>query len=105
MDERSAKRTLKTTLESVHDDLDDAAHARQDEEVLKTIGDDPFIATMLLATIVASSEQQLNPKYRKTPNAKALLLEHPELADKLKVAWVAKKFKEIRNLGLISAFR
>jgi hypothetical protein len=89
-------------------DADDAAHARLDEAVLKICPFEPSIielGTFLLATIVSTSEGQLDPQYEKIPNARALLEEHPELMDKLKEAWVKGTFREIRNLSAISTFQ
>jgi hypothetical protein len=60
------------------------------------------LATFLLATIVSTSEGQLDPQYEKTPNAKALLEKHPELMDKLKKSWAQRSFREIRNLSTLS---
>jgi len=94
----------KTTLEAVPNDLDDATHARLDRLVLDTSDYDPSslpVAAFFLATIVSYSEDKLNSKYKDTPTVKALFNEHPELMDKLRVAWTARSFKEIRNLSAI----
>src|SRR5277367_6836961 len=68
IDAPSAKRT-QTTLETVPDDLNDAAHARMDDAVFKFFEDEPYTATTLLATIVSTSEGNLDPKYKELPNA------------------------------------
>ena len=99
IDAPSAKRT-QTTLETVPDDLNDATHARMDDAVFKFFEDEPYTATTLLATIVSTSEGNLDPKYKELPNAKALLQKHPSLTDKLKVAWNDGTFREIRNLSM-----
>lgn len=99
------ERSPVANLESVPDDLDDTTHARLDEAVFRVADDEPSIpslAAFLLATIVSTSEGKLDPQYEKTPKAKVLIDEHPELMDKLKEAWLAKSFKEIRNLSTIS---
>ena len=101
------KRALET-LEREPDGLDDATHARLDKAVLDTTGDYPFFPLYpfflhsLLATIVSTSEGMLDPKYEKTPEAKALLREHPQLEAELKKAWEQepKSFKDVRNLSM-----
>jgi aspartate/tyrosine/aromatic aminotransferase len=95
-------------LPAVSDSLADSFHARLDEQVLSTIEDEsysPNFGVLLLTTIVTSSEGLLNRKYEITTAAKALLKEHPELAEKLKVAWKDKQFKSIRNLGMFFTLR
>ena len=107
MDEPSAKYTLETTLKAVPNDLDDDTHARLDKSVLETADYDPSTlptAGFLLVTIVANSEGKLDPKYENTRNAKALLEEHPGLMGKLKEAWAARSFREIRNLSELSRY-
>src|SRR5271154_5440014 len=94
----TARRRMDTPLDLVSDNLDADAHARMDQAVLEYFQDEPLANTTLLATIVSTSEG-LNPEYEKTQNAKALLKEHPKLADMLRVAWDQKTFREIRNLG------
>jgi hypothetical protein len=76
-----------------------------DRAVLDVADDEPTIpsrAAFLLATIVSTSEGQLDPQYKETPNAKALLEKHPELMDKLKKSWAERSFREIRNLSTLS---
>lgn len=82
-DERFAKRSLlETTLETDDDsdDLADATHTRLDTIVLETcteLIDSILFATVLLCDIVSNSEGRLNQKYSRTPDAKALIEEHP----------------------------
>ena len=52
-----------------------------------------------LATIVSTSEGNLDLKYEKNPNAKASLQKHPSLTDMLREAWYDNTFKAIRNLS------
>jgi len=99
IDAPSAKRT-QTTLETVPDDLNDATHARMDDAVFKIFEDFQWNPFTLLATIVENSEGRLDPKYMGNTQAKALLGNCPELADKLKVAWNDGTFREIRNLSM-----
>src|SRR5277367_1331666 len=82
IDALSAKRT-QTTLETVPDDLDDAAHARVDDAVFEIFEDEPSYPFTLLATVASTSEVNLDPKYKENPNAKTLLQEHPSLTNKL----------------------
>jgi len=101
-DRDSTRRRLTIPLGPVMSDLDDAAHARLDEQVLKVADDEPVVLSMiasLLATIVDHAKGQLDQKYASTTNSRALLEEHPDLRDKLVVAWKARSFKDIRNLG------
>jgi hypothetical protein len=66
--------------------------------------DDPdFLsaAAIVLATIVSTSKPLLDPKYGEIQNAKALLEEHPNLAEKLRVAWKDGTFEGIRNLSAV----
>jgi hypothetical protein len=100
-------------LDDMPNTLDDETHARMDSEVMATAGaifqaalmgadDNPeFLAqacSVLLATIVSTSESLLDPRNKEYQNAKALLVECPNLATKLIAAWKEKTFKEIRNL-------
>src|SRR5277367_4582308 len=82
IDAPSTKRT-QITLETVPDHLDDAAHARMDDAVFEIFEDEPPYPFTLLATIVSTSEGNLDPKYKENPNAKTLLQEHPSLTNKL----------------------
>jgi hypothetical protein len=52
----------------------------------------------LLSTIVSKSEGRLNTKYVDPANAQALVEEHPELQERLRVAWKDKTIKEISSL-------
>jgi hypothetical protein len=87
-------------LEVIPDTFDNANHDRMDEAVKDTV-DELFSPTFLLATIVSTSDGILDPKYEKIQNAKALLRECPELANKLKEAWNQGTFKEIRKLSTL----
>ena len=62
--------------------------------------DETFHAILLLSAIVSTSEGKLDVKYDMPLNAKALLQEHPSLRDKLKEAWEAKTFRDIRRLSV-----
>jgi len=100
----ATKRILTAPLEHVEDDIDDQDHARMDKQVLENADEEPVNlsrATFLLATIVSTSDGRLDPKYKETPAARALLKQHPELEEKLKEAWKERSFKEIRNLSTI----
>jgi hypothetical protein len=95
-------------LETCPDELNDAAHARLDEAILRRADDEPstlFRAVYLLSTIVSTSEGQLDLQYENALKAKALISEHPKLIDMLKEAWEARAFKGIRNLSAISTFQ
>jgi hypothetical protein len=103
-DRDSTRRRLTIPLGPVMSDLDDAAHARLDEQVLKVADDEPVIlslaqAAFLLATIVENAKGHLDQKYASNKNSRTLLEEHPDLRDKMAVAWQARSFKDIRNLG------
>ena len=107
--EPSAKRPRvpPTPLETVHNDLDDATHARLDTLVLKTCKEpveSVLAAAFLLPTIVWNSEGRLDPKYSQAANARALIEENLELVDMLRDAWNDKSFKQIRNLSAITTF-
>jgi hypothetical protein len=93
--------------------LDDETHTRMDSEVMAAAGaifqavlmgagDNPEClaqaCSLLLATIVSTSESLLSLENKETQNAKALLAEYPNLATQLIAAWQKKTFKEIRNL-------
>jgi hypothetical protein len=60
-------------------------------------------ATFLLATIVSTSTAPLNPKYKESQNAKALLDANPDLLRALQSAWTKKSFQEIRNMRKLYA--
>lgn len=108
----ATRRKLQMDLGAVANTLSDDAHGRMDREVfgtaslaktpLEKAGDDPdFLsaAAFVLATIVSTSKPLLDPKYGEIQNAKALLEEHPNLAEKLRMAWKDGSFKGIRNLS------
>jgi hypothetical protein len=100
-------RKLEMSPEPLPDVLDDATHARMDKVVFDTFDYEPSslpYATLLLATIVSTSGGPLNSKYKENQHAKALLLEHPWLMDRLIGAWRDRTFKEIRNLSAVPAF-
>ena len=83
-------------------DMDDASHARLDQQVLAIAGDEPFglsLAGFLLTTIVQTSDGLLYKRNGDNGKAMALLAEHADLQEKLRVAWKARSFKDIRNLG------
>jgi hypothetical protein len=94
-------------LESVASILDGDTHVRLDGVVLYTCEGDIEPSNLgtgahfLLATIVANSDETLDPKYGNTTNAKTLLRTEEELLEKLNDAWTQKKFEEIRNLSAI----
>ena len=104
MSEPAAEGAVEIPLESVPNDLDDDAHKSLDKEVLEFLppdhepNDDKQLTQLLLA-IVLCSHKQLDPNYATFLRAKALLVKHPKLVDKLTVAWRAGSFKEIRNLS------
>jgi len=98
----SRRQKLEMSLELVVDDLDGATHARLDAAVLETADEDPStlsLASFLLVTIVSTSDGRLDSRYEKSPNAKALLQNHPDLMNMLNVAWRDRSFKAIRNLS------
>ena len=100
--EPSAKCTRETTLEMVPNELDDDTHARLDTAV-DLVAEEPSNlkrAGFLLISIASNSEGRLNNEYTNVNSAQALLKGYPELIDKLRVAWSAGKFKEIRNLSV-----
>jgi hypothetical protein len=102
-DSPSPKRVLETTLERVADDLDDATHARMDQEVLNRTKPEKYLCHpfVLLVTIVSTSGGKLDSAYAEYANALALLQEHPQLSDELLNAWEQepKTFRDIRNLS------
>ena len=113
--ESPAERSPTANLDTVSNELDDTTHARLDKDVLDVAGRAPseavlnvssgevadLVLTSLLTIIISKSEGHLDPQYEETPDAKALIEEHPELKGKLKEAWKAGTFKEIRNLSAI----
>lgn len=92
------KLDMSEPLDIVADHLDDAAHARMNKDVIDALKDLPFHSTILLATIVSTSEG-LDPVYGHIPQAKLLLKKYPALIAKLETAWTKKTFNEIRNLS------
>jgi hypothetical protein len=104
---------LAMPLKYVPNTLDDAAHALLDQAVLNmaealldqavlNMAEDGPPPPLILLTIISTSKGLLDPKYNDAGNATALLKGYPELRDKLKAAWAARSFKEIRNLGVMS---
>jgi hypothetical protein len=102
MDERSAKRQLTITqaMETGPNDLDDDTHKAMDEEILDTMGDDPYNPSHLLTLIVNASSERLDQQYVNPFKAKALIKANPKLKEMLDVAWESKSFKIVRNLRL-----
>jgi hypothetical protein len=97
------KRAPETTLERVADDLDDATHARMDQEVLnRPIAEAyPSQPVLLLVAIVSTSGGKLDSAYADNDKAFALLKKHPRLNDELLNALKQepKTFRDIRNLS------
>jgi hypothetical protein len=101
MDEPPAKRPP-TTPETVPDDLDNATHQRMDDAVHNFLGNDPFIAYVVLSAIVSMSEGRLDAKYEALASAEALIDEHPQLRGMLESAWKTRSFKDLRRLSVLS---
>ena len=89
------------TLESVSNVLDHSTHAELDKAVFKSCLEPSNLplAVHLLLHIVMQSQGTLDTKYRYIEHAQALLDERADLRQKLRDAWSAGSFKEIRNLS------
>jgi hypothetical protein len=90
-------------LEFVVDVLDNETHAQLDSKVLKCAHrlEDPLRPSddlQLLQYIALESKGCVDPKYKSIDEAEGAL-DHKELLAELQVAWKAKAFKKIRNLG------
>jgi hypothetical protein len=83
-------------LSLVPDDLDDDTHARLDEAVMRAFDEPPkpTSAVFLLVEIFEQRHHRIS-----LAEGREILARHPELMEKLKVAWVKKSFREIRRLG------
>jgi hypothetical protein len=89
---------------------DNYSEASLDKAVLQTLDYEQPGPTFILAAIVDNAQglldshgnKLLDPQYGRPGGAMALVDKHPELVGKLKMAWEAGKFKEIRNLGVFS---
>jgi hypothetical protein len=99
MYERSARRQFTITMETVPNDLDDDTHKAMDDEILDTMGDDPYVASSLLTFIVNASSGRLDHKYVNPVNTKALIKANPKLKEMLDIAWKSKSFRTVRNLS------
>jgi hypothetical protein len=99
-DERSAKRQLTITMETVPDDLNDDTHKAMDEKILDNMGDDPYASHILLIYIVDASNGRLDQQYANLVKAKALVKANPKLKETLDNAWECKSFRTVRNLSL-----
>ena len=109
MIEPAPEGAVEIPLESAPNDFnDDDIHKSLDKEVLHHFHDyfthtslsNLRDVTMLLMEIVLYSRSQLEINYADFHQALALLRKHPELVNKLKVAYAAGSFKEIRNLSM-----
>ena len=101
----SVQPTMDMTLESVYNVLDHI-HAELDKMVFKSCmkPSNRPLAEHLLSNIVLQSQGTLDAKYTNMWHVQALLHERADLWQKLKDAWSAGSFKEIRNLSGISVF-
>jgi hypothetical protein len=85
-------------LNSVPVALNDNDHTRLDKLVLaRNPPDDP---TLLLLWVVLNSDGMLDQRYQDVSEADQLLEEYPELEERIKTAYAAGSFKDIRTLGL-----
>jgi hypothetical protein len=86
-------------LDSVPVALNDNDHTRLDRLVLdrNALPDYP---PALLALVVMDSDGMLDQRYRDILVADKLLAEHPELWDRIKTAYAAQSFKDIRTLSM-----
>jgi len=85
--------------------LDDGTHTRWVNDVFeicdKICDKEPSrIQDLLLflRMIISTSEGRLNPKFLQTREVKNLFEKHPELVEKLRVAWKDRTLREISNL-------
>jgi hypothetical protein len=90
-------------LEFVGDALGDETHAQLDSKVLGRAHclEDPLRPSdylRLLQYIALESKECIDPKYKNIDEAEEAL-DHDEVLAELQVAWKAKAFKNIRNLG------
>jgi hypothetical protein len=93
-------------IQSVANILDHEIHTQLGEAVRNQChGIEPSaMAIFLLATIVSNSQETLDTINREIMHAGSLLEEHGDMWTKLKEAWDAQLFKEIRNMSAISIF-
>ena len=90
-------------LEFVVDVLEDETHAQLDRKVLRRAHrlEDPLGPSdylRLLVYIALESKERIDPKYKNIDEAEEAL-DHDGVLAELEVAWKAKAFKNIRNLG------
>ena len=92
------------SFETTANILDDATHARLDQQVIAEVQDQnlqPGSGTTLLLLIIASNSNDcINPKYLDVRSAKSLLDQNPALGTELWSAYEGKSFKNIRNLSM-----
>jgi len=85
---------LKTTLESVPNDLGDATHKDLDKRVLTLVGEPSKERLVtLLIMVVLSSNQRLDGNLKA---AETLITNHLELGNMLMDAWKSRSFRAIR---------
>ena len=86
-------------LNSVSVALDDNDHTRLDRLILvrDALPDYPPMQLML---IVGNSDGMLDQRYLNIKEVDKLLEKYPELQDRIKTAYEAQSFKDIRTLGM-----
>jgi uncharacterized protein involved in propanediol utilization len=86
-------------LNSVPVALDDNDHTRLDRLILDRDALPNYPPT-LLELVVRNSDGMLDQRYRDMTEVEKLLEEYPELQDRIKTAYEAQSFKDIRTLGM-----
>jgi len=86
------------SLNSVAVALDDNDLTRLDRPVLNLPPDSP--PTLVLMMIIKNSDRTLDQRYLHFTEADKLLTEYPELQDRIKTAFAAHSFRDIRTLGM-----
>lgn len=99
------KPSTENSLETVPDEFDSKTHQNLDTKVLALPGvckpDNFHTAGFLLSAIVEHSNGLLDQRYWGAISGYDLVQKHhPELMEMLEAAWMAKAFKDIRNLSL-----
>jgi hypothetical protein len=102
---RRAKHNM--SFETVANILDDATHARLDQQVIAEVQDQNLtpgsVPTFLLLIIALNSDGCIDPKYKDIGVAMSLLDQNPGLGAELWDAYEAGSFKIIRNLSMCTS--
>ena len=105
INDRSTKRQLAITMETVPDDFNDDDHKAMDKQIIDSMRGDDYNSSIhyqafLLLYIVDASGGRLDNQYANGIKARDLIEANPSLKEVLDDAWRSRSFRAVRNLSL-----